>query len=157
MRKLLLLVVVGAVALGAYNYNNGRDLVSLPVSAGSIKDSLRDTVRETVRDGVKSAARETRDEVKERAVVAKEHAKETARAAVDRTEEAVSAAAVTSKIKAKMLLDDVVRASDINVDTDDGVVTLTGTVESKDEQRRAVRIATETAGVTRVVNRLRVR
>ena len=82
VRKLLLLVVVGAVALGAYNYSNGRDLVSLPVSAGSIKDSLRDTVRDTVRDGVKSAARETRDEVKERAVVAKAHAKETARAAV---------------------------------------------------------------------------
>jgi len=50
-----------------------------------------------------------------------------------------------------------VKASDINVDTDGSVVTLTGTVASKDEQRRAVRIATETAGVTQVVNHLRVR
>ncbi len=69
---------------------------------------------------------------------------------------AVTAATLTSKIKAKMALDDLVKAADINVDTDGSVVTLTGDVGSKDEQRRAVRIATETAGVTKVVNHLRV-
>jgi hyperosmotically inducible protein len=158
MRKLLLLIIVGGAALGAYNYSVGRDILSLPgMSAGTITDAVRDTVRDTVRDGVKSAARETRDEVKERAIVARQHAKETAREAAQRAEDAVSAAALTSKIKAKMALDDGVTASNINVDTDEGVVTLTGTVESKDEQRRAVRIATETSGVTRVVNRLEVR
>jgi osmotically-inducible protein OsmY len=43
------------------------------------------------------------------------------------------------------------------VDTDGTLVTLTGTVASKDEQRRALRIATETAGVTKVVNHLKIR
>ena len=56
-----------------------------------------------------------------------------------------------------MALDDLVKAADINVDTDGSVVTLTGDVGSKDEQRRAVRIATQTVGVTKVVNHLRVR
>ena len=54
-------------------------------------------------------------------------------------------------------VDDVVKASTIDVDTEGSVVTLTGGVESADEERRAVRIATETAGVTKVVNHLNVR
>ena len=68
-----------------------------------------------------------------------------------------SAAALTSKIKAKMALDDVVKAFDIDVDTEGSVVTLTGDVGSADERRQAVRIATETAGVTKVVDHLKVR
>jgi len=51
----------------------------------------------------------------------------------------------------------VVKASDIDVDTEGSVVTLTGDVGSADERRRALRIATETAGVTNVVNHLNVR
>jgi osmotically-inducible protein OsmY len=140
MRKLLLLCVIGATAVGAYNYSNGRDLFSLPgISAGALKHTVRETVGETVRDGVRSAARQTSAEFK------------------DRAEEAVTSASLTSKIKAKMALDDLVNASDVDVDTDGSVVTLAGTVGSKDQQRRAVRIATETAGVTKVVNHLRVR
>ena len=142
MRKLLLLFVVAGVAVGAYNYSNGRDLLSLPrLSAGTLTNS--------VRDGVRSAARQTSVEVKE-------HASAGVHTAVNRAEEAVSAAALTSKIKAKMALDDLVKAADIDVDTDGSVVTLTGNVGSKDEEKRAVRIATETAGVTKVVNHLRV-
>jgi hyperosmotically inducible protein len=145
MFKLLLVPVVGALALGAYNLSNGYDLFHVPGSP-TIRNAVRDTVADTVRDGVKSAAHE-----------AKEHASTGVHEAVNRTEGAVSAAALTSKIKAKMALDDVVNAGDINVDTEGSVVTLTGTVRSKDEQKRAVRIATETAGVTKVVNHLRVR
>jgi osmotically-inducible protein OsmY len=56
-----------------------------------------------------------------------------------------------------MALDDVVRAADVDVDTDGTVVTLTGDVGSAEERRRALRIAMETDGVTKVVDRLRVR
>ena len=148
MKKLLMLALLGIGAVVAYNYSEGRDLFQLPggAAAAALKDSVRETVRETVRDGVRSAARETSAEVKERA---KEQ--------VQTAKVSMTSAALTSKIKAKMALDDGVTAGDINVDTEDGVVTLTGDVESKDEQRRAVRIATDTAGVTRVVNRLNVR
>ena len=151
MRKLLFLALLGVGGLVAYNYNAGRDLFQLPgTSAAALKNTVRETMRDTVRDGVRSAARETGAEVKERASASVHTAK-------NRAEEAVTAAALTSKIKAKMALDDVVKASDIDVDTEGSVVTLTGDVGSANERQRAVRIATETAGVTKVVNHLNVR
>ena len=156
MFKLLLVSVVAALALGAYNLSNGHDLFHIPGSR-TISNAVRGTVEDTVRDGVKSAAHEAKDTVREVRTEIEEHASTGVHEAVNRTENAVSAAAVTSKIKAKMALDDVVNAGDINVDTEGSVVTLTGTVGSKAQQRRAIRIATETAGVTKVVNHLRVR
>ena len=154
--KLLMLPVVGVAALGAYNLSTGNDLLHVP-GARTIRSTIGDTVRDTVRDGVRSAARETRDEAKERAIEAKERAAASVHVAMNRTEDAVATMTVSTKIKAKMTLDDVVDASDIDVDVDGGIVTLTGDVESKDEQRRAIRIATETSGVTKVVNHIRVR
>jgi osmotically-inducible protein OsmY len=65
--------------------------------------------------------------------------------------------AVTVKIKSKMALDDYIDAGNINVDTSDTTVTLTGVVRSADERDRAVRLARETQGVTQVVDRLRIR
>jgi BON domain len=64
---------------------------------------------------------------------------------------------LTAKIKAKMALDDHVKAMDINIDTKDGVVTLTGRVDSKDARDRAVRLASETNGVRGVKDQLVVR
>jgi osmotically-inducible protein OsmY len=148
MFKLLLLTVVGVVTLGAYNYSTGRDLFHLP-GTGTVQNALSEAVSDTVRNGVRVAARETSSEVKERAAAG-------VHAVASRAEQAVASAAVTSKIKAMMALDDLVKAADIDVDTDGSVVTLTGDVRSADERRRALRIATETAGVTRVVDRLKV-
>ena len=76
--------------------------------------------------------------------------------AAAKVKESAGEAALTSKIKAKMLLDDHVRARAIDVTTDGSTVTLSGTVRSADERERAMRLARETAGVTRVVDRLRV-
>lgn len=72
-------------------------------------------------------------------------------------QETVAEAGVTSKIKAKMALDDYVRARSIDVSTSGSTVTLAGTVRSSEERNRAVRIARETAGVNRVVDLLEVR
>ena len=149
MCKLLALPLVGVLAVGAYNFSTGNSLLHIP-GGRTIANTVRETVGDTVRDGVRSAARETGAEVRDRASAG-------VQVAVNRTEGAVSAATLTSKIKAKMALDDVVNANEIDVDTEGSVVTLSGDVASRDEQRRAVRIATETKGVTRVVNQLRVR
>ncbi len=65
--------------------------------------------------------------------------------------------ALTAKVKSKMVLDDEVKARGIDVDTSDTVVTLTGVVRSTDERNRAVRLARETKGVTKVIDKLRVR
>jgi hyperosmotically inducible protein len=67
---------------------------------------------------------------------------------------ALSEMALQGKIKSKMALDDLVKASDINVDSLNGVVTLTGRVGSEAERARAVQLARETDGVTRVTDRL---
>ena len=64
--------------------------------------------------------------------------------------------ALTSKIKAKMMLDDNIKARAIDVTTDGATVTLGGTVGSVDEHDRAVRLARETTGVARVIDHLRV-
>jgi hyperosmotically inducible protein len=74
----------------------------------------------------------------------------------ERGSEALADASITAKIKSKMALDESVRALDIDVDTVDGVVTLTGNVGSIAVRDRAVELATETAGVRTVQDRLRV-
>ena len=75
----------------------------------------------------------------------------------NRAENALENGALTTKIKSKMALDDSVKALNIDVDTVDGVVTLTGTVHSEAERTRAVQLARETNGVKSVNDRLVVR
>jgi osmotically-inducible protein OsmY len=91
-------------------------------------------------------ARERGAEIGERAAIA-----------TAKVEETLSDAALTTKIKAKMALDDSVEARMIDVTTRDGAVTLTGSARSAPERERAVSLARETAGVTRVVDNLQVR
>jgi hypothetical protein len=64
---------------------------------------------------------------------------------------------LTAKIKSKMALDDSIRATSIDVDTVGGAVTLSGTVRSEAERKKAIQLARETAGVTSVSDRLVVR
>jgi osmotically-inducible protein OsmY len=79
---------------------------------------------------------------------------EKAAVAAQKVEESLDEAAITAKIKAKMALDDFVKARAINVTTHDTTVTLSGTVESKTEHDRAMSLAHETAGVTEVIDDL---
>jgi len=76
--------------------------------------------------------------------------------AAEKVKEGAAEVALTSKIKAKMVLDDSIKARAIDVTTDGTVVTLSGTVGSTGERERAVRLARETAGVTRVVDNLKI-
>jgi hypothetical protein len=64
---------------------------------------------------------------------------------------------ITTNVKAKFATDDVVKANDINVDTKDHIVTLSGAVGSEAVRHRAVEIASTTGGVRDVVDRLTVR
>lgn len=63
---------------------------------------------------------------------------------------------ITTAVKSKLAADDTVKASQIDVDTKDGVVTLSGTVETQMAKDRAVQLARETDGVTSVDDRLTV-
>ncbi len=64
---------------------------------------------------------------------------------------------LTTKIRAKMQLDDTIDASDVNVDTDGTTVTLRGEVANRQQHQRVLQLARETAGVTSVVDQLTVR
>ena len=77
--------------------------------------------------------------------------------AANQAKAAITPAAVTAKIKSKMALDDLVKARNIHVETNDTVVTLTGVVDSEAERKRAVELARETEGVTSVIDHLRIR
>ncbi|MET0211425.1 MAG: BON domain-containing protein [Vicinamibacterales bacterium] len=74
----------------------------------------------------------------------------------DRNEPITGDPGITSAVKAKLLADSTVSGLRINVDTENSVVTLTGDVKSKAEADRAVMLARNTDGVTRVVNHLKV-
>jgi len=69
---------------------------------------------------------------------------------------AVSDGAITTKVKAQFLANTDLRQADISVSTNNGVVTLTGTVPSVELRQLAVDLARHTGGVLRVENQLRV-
>ena len=63
---------------------------------------------------------------------------------------------LTAKIQSKYFLDDEVKGRAINVETNDAVVTLNGTVDNDAQRRQAIAIARSTEGVKDVVDRLQV-
>jgi hyperosmotically inducible protein len=85
---------------------------------------------------------------------ATQDAKDKTKAAASKTGEVVTDAAITSAVKTKLLGDSKVGGLKIDVDTTDGVVTLSGTVASAAERSEAVRLARTTSGVKSVKNNL---
>src|SRR6476620_684685 len=76
--------------------------------------------------------------------------------AVDKTGEAITDTWITTKLKADFVNEKTLEHSDINVDTNNHVVTLKGTVASSAGKARAEQIAKTTKGVTKVVNTLTI-
>lgn len=134
IRRLLLLAIVGVGGVAAFNYwsENG-----WPVRPRVAELEAQIAKQQAARLAAQAAAR--------------------AGDAASLVGDTVSDSALTAKIKSKMVLDDEVKARGIDVDTSDAVVTLTGVVGSTDERNRAVRLARETKGVTKVIDKLRVR
>jgi osmotically-inducible protein OsmY len=66
-------------------------------------------------------------------------------------------AAITAEVKMALAVKRGVSATEINVDTDQGVVTLRGQVESQAERQLAVMVAKDVHGVKDVVNDITVR
>ena len=76
------------------------------------------------------------------------------KAGLTKTGEKISDTWITAKVKWFFMGDDLLKGSDINVDTNDRVVTLKGTVKSAAGRSRAVALATDTDGVRRVIDEL---
>ena len=65
-------------------------------------------------------------------------------------------AGITTAVKAKMAADDTVKAYQVDVDTSNKVVTLSGDVETMAQKEHAITIARNTDGVRDVIDQLRV-
>jgi hyperosmotically inducible protein len=68
-----------------------------------------------------------------------------------------SDAGITTKVKTKFAADDTVKAHEINVTTNDHVVTLSGEVATTAAKDQAIQIARQTEGVRDVVDQLTVK
>ncbi len=76
--------------------------------------------------------------------------------ATDDAADATANAALTAKVKTKFLADDDISGLKIDVDSNNGVVTLTGTVKTAAEKTLALKVAKGTDGVKSVVDHLKV-
>jgi hypothetical protein len=65
-------------------------------------------------------------------------------------------AGITTSVKSRLAADDTVKAYQVNVDTQNHVVTLSGDLETAAAKDRALAIARETDGVRDVIDQLRV-
>jgi hypothetical protein len=75
---------------------------------------------------------------------------------VSKTGEVIDDAYITTKVHSRFVGEDALKDSHIDVDTNNHVVTLKGTVKSAAGRARAVAIAKTTDGVTRVVDDLKI-
>ena len=76
---------------------------------------------------------------------------------VDKAVAATDDAAITAKVKTAILAEPGLKSLQINVDTKDGTVTLSGTVDNADLRDRAKQLASSTSGVKGVVDQLTVK
>lgn len=104
-------------------------------------------------EATKGAVQTTGEKTKELAGATAKKTKEVASA----TGEAITDSWITTKVKTKFFDETLLKDSDINVETNDHVVTLKGTVTSSAAKARAEAIAGGTEGVTRVVSQLVVK
>jgi len=107
-----------------------------------------------------NAAKKTGDAVetgaKKTGEAGKKVGKETEKVAKE-TGANITDASITSAVKTKFLGDTKVPGLDINVDTNDHIVTLTGTVKDAAAKAEAIRLAKTTTGVHRVVDKLTIK
>lgn len=111
--------------------------VGTPLSA---QDAVKDAAVKTgdaVADGAKTAARKTKD-------------------GLSKTGEVMTDGWITSRVSARFVNENLLKDSDINVDTEQHVVTLSGTVVTAAGRRKAASVAKGTEGVRRVVNHLSI-
>ncbi len=76
--------------------------------------------------------------------------------ATDRDDDSVGDAALTTKVKTKFLADNDISGLRIDVDSNNGIVTLTGNVPTAAGKALALKVARSTDGVKSVVDRLKV-
>ena len=122
------------------------------LTLGAAPVSARATVPQTVAEKTKDGAEKAKDAVVKGAKIAAEKTKE----GLSKTGEVMTDAWITTRVHERFIGEDLLKDSNISVDTDKHVVTLTGTVIGRAGRARATSVAKHTEGVHRVVNRLTI-
>ena len=116
-------------------------------TTGDLRDDARDLGAD-VRDKASEAGEATKDAARD--------ARDKAADAAHKTGDVISDAAVTTAVKTKLIADSNVSGLNIDVDTENGVVTLHGTAKTRAEADHAAMLARDTKGVKRVVNSIKI-
>jgi hyperosmotically inducible protein len=107
---------------------------------------------QTVAQKTAKGADKTKDAVVKGAKVTAEKTKD----GLSKTGEVMTDGWITTRVHERFVSDDLLKDSDISVNTDKHVVTLTGTVIGRAGRDKATTIARRTEGVRRVVNHLTI-
>lgn len=113
-------------------------------AATAIRNSLYEVGAEEVKDA--------KDQIARTGTVVREKAKSAGQSIAG----AAANAKTTATIKTKLVTEPGLPSMSINVDTTDGLVTLSGKVESHEQVARAVKLALETDGVHKVISTLQI-
>lgn len=95
-----------------------------------------------------------RNEVKTDAARTTDTVKNEASSMATKTGNAIDDATLTTKVKAALLADEMVKGTQINVDSANGTVTLNGAVSTPTHKQRAEQLAMNVEGVRNVQNKL---
>ena len=114
-------------------------------NAHQVASSIKDKLNEISVEDIKEELARTGTVIREKA-----------KAAGESIAGATSNARITATIKTKLIGEPGLSSFNINVDTTDGLVTLSGKVDSHEQVARAVKLALETDGVHKVVSTLQV-
>jgi hyperosmotically inducible protein len=156
MRAFLALIVgllIGAAVVWVYTTKDGNPSAhsagnQMENAAKSAKDTLQDKMRE-----LDLRPEQVKEDLERTGKVIRRKAREAGQAISDATADA----RITAAIKAKLLGSKELSALSISVNTTDGVVTLSGSVNSTEEISKAVLLAMDSEGVREVVSTLQVR
>ncbi len=105
-------------------------------------------------DGAIADAKQSAAETKRDAQKAVNDAERSAEHAGDKAAQVTSDVTITAKVNAALVADDKLKATQINVDTREGQVTLTGQAPDAQSRERATTLASAVDGVKHVNNQL---
>ena len=154
MKRILFGFLVGVAAgAGGYWYfqqGGGRTELERARTAVSTEAArARESVREKIHD---LSFTNIADELSHGGTVIREKARSTGQNLAD----AAANTRITASIKTHLLTEPGLSAFGINVDTTDGIVTLSGKVNTPAQVGQAVKLALETDGVRKVISTLQV-
>jgi len=127
-------------------------LLALLIIAPTYLSARATLAPQDVVEKTKEGAVKTKDAVVKGTKIAAEKTKD----GLSKTGEVMTDGWITTRIHARFVDEDLLKDSDISVDTNRHVVTLKGTVTGRAGRARATSVALHTEGVRRVVNRLTI-